>query len=308
MIEFKFADDNKRYHTLSYYNKHKFGEKVYKAALDGGFTCPNIDGRCGVGGCTFCGGGAGDFTHPGSIERQIEAERERIAKKHPNLKIIAYFQAHTNTYAPLDVLREKYEAALGCEGVVGLSVATRADSLPEDVLDYLSELNERTNLTVELGLQSAHDRTAHAINRGYDFAVFEDAFSRLRERKIRICVHLINGLIGESGEDMVKSAEIVGKMRPDAVKIHLLYILRGTVCERQYLSGELRALEKDEYVDIVTRQLTYLPAECVIERLTGDGDKAKMIAPLWSRAKIAVLAAIDRRMAETGRVQGIMYN
>ncbi len=301
---FKYASDNKRYHTLSYHLKNKFGEKVFKAALDGGFTCPNIDGRAGFGGCTYCLSGSGEFTSPGSVTEQLEREYERISKKHQNPKLIAYFQAHTNTYAPLDVLKKLFEEALRFEHTVGLSIATRPDCIEKDALDYLEELNERTYLTIELGLQSVHDETAARINRGYPFEVFKDTFFRLKERNIRVCVHLIDGLIGESREDMIKSAEVLAALKPDAVKIHLLHVLKGTVCEKEYEAGELKTLSKDEYVDIAVNQLRYFEPECVIERLTGDGAKNSLVAPDWSRAKIAVLAAIDKRMAEKDIYQG----
>lgn len=301
---FKYACDNKRYHTLSYHLKSKFGEKVFKAAIDAGFTCPNIDGTCGRGGCTYCLSGSGNFTSPGTVKEQLERERARIAAKHPKPKLIAYFQAHTNTYAPLETLERLYEEALICEDVVGISVATRPDCIDEDKARYLSSLSKKTYLTVELGLQSVHDKTAERINRGYGFETFEKSFYTLKERNIRTSVHLINGLIGETEEDMIKSAEILAAMKPDAVKIHLLHILKGTVCEKEYESGLLAILSKEEYVNIVAEQLRYFEPSCVIERLTGDGPKDSLIAPMWSRAKIAVLAAIDKRMAEKNYYQG----
>lgn len=301
---FEYSSDNKRYHTLSYHLKSLFGGRVFKAAIDAGFTCPNIDGRRGYGGCTYCAAGAGEFTHKGSVAEQMAKERERILKKHENAKLIAYFQAHTNTYAPLEVLREVYSEALLCEGVCGISIATRPDCIENETMEYLARLSKETYLTVELGLQTAHDETAEKINRGYDFAVFEDTFYRLKEKRIRTCVHLIDGLIGESEDMMIKSAEALSKMRPDAVKIHLLHVLKGTRCAEEYEKGLIKTLEKDEYVKIVVEQIRRLSPECVIERVTGDGKKEELIAPRWSEAKISVLAAIDRRFAELDAVQG----
>jgi hypothetical protein len=304
IILFKYSFDNKRYHTLNYHLKTTFGEKLFKASIDAGLSCPNIDGVCATGGCTYCLSGSGEFTGNGSVTHQLSAEAERIAKKHKNAKLTAYFQAHTNTYAPVPKLRELYEEAIAFQNVESLSIATRPDCIGDDVLSLLCEMNEKTYLTVELGLQTIHDKTAEKINRGYDFKVFEDAFYRLRKNKIRICVHLIDGLIGEDYSDMIESAKRLGEMRPDAVKIHLLHVLRGTVCEKEYNENLLKTLGKDEYVDIVTEQLRYLPEECVIERLTGDGSKESLVAPLWSLAKISVLAAIDKTMAEKNIYQG----
>ncbi len=301
---FEYSLDNKRYHTLNYHLKALFGERVFKASLDAGFSCPNIDGRCGTGGCTYCLSGSGEFTSKGSISSQLQREKERIEKKHPDAKLTAYFQAHTNTYAPVCILRRLYNEALAFEGVVGLSIATRPDCLGQEVIELLEEMNDKTYLTVELGLQTVHDKTARKINRGYDFGVFEEAFYALKAKGIRTCVHLIDGLIGETREDMLESARILGKMHPDGVKIHLLHILRGTVCEKEYEAGMIKTLEKDEYTDIVTEQLRFFPKECVIERVTGDGAAESLIAPKWSMAKIAVLAAIDKKMAEKNIYQG----
>lgn len=301
---FEYSFDNKRYHTLNFHLKAMFGERVFKAALDAGLSCPNIDGTCGTGGCTYCLAGSGEFTCPGSVTKQLEKEKRRIEKKYPNTKLIAYFQAHTNTYAPVCVLKKLYCEALDFEGTVGLSIATRPDCLEDDVLELLEEINGKTYLTVELGLQTIHDETARKINRGYGFEVFYNAFERLKEKNIRTCVHLIDGLIGEDREDMLESARVLGKMRPNAVKIHLLHILRGTVCEKEYKEGSLKTLEKEEYVDIVTEQLRFLSPECVIERVTGDGSRESLVAPKWSLAKIGVLAAIDKTMAEKNIYQG----
>lgn len=301
---FKYSLDNKRYHTLNYHIKTMFGDRVFKAVIDGGFSCPNKS----TGGCTYCKKGSGEFTSRGSITQQLDKEKERIFKKWGDKKLIAYFQANTNTFAPVDVLKEKYEEALRHPSVVGLSIATRADCLPFDVLDYLEELNERTYLTVELGLQTVSDLTAVKINRGYSFEVFEKAFYELKKRGIRTVVHIINGLIDETREDMLNTARVLSKMEPDGVKIHLLHVLNHTKCEEEYEKGLLRTLDKDEYIDITVNQIRFFNPRCVIERVTGDGKKESMVAPLWSMDKISVLGGIDKRFAELDCYQGDLYD
>lgn len=307
---FLFSDDNKRYHTLYYDLRHKFKHRVFKAVLDAGFTCPNLDGTKGIKGCTYCLDGGAEFTGSSRVPilEQMQAERERIYKKHPQAFILAYFQAHTNTYAPLKQLRAIYEEALTAEGVCGLSIATRADALPPDILDYLQELSARTYLTVELGLQTIHDRTAARINRGHTYAEFLQGYTALKQRGIRVCVHLINGLPGETTEDMLETVRVIGKLSPDAIKLHLLHVLKGTVLEQEYQAGKVIPMEMQDYVELICRQLEYLPAETVIERLTGDGSKEKLIAPRWSTNKIAVLAAIDRTMVQWNTYQGKQFS
>lgn len=306
---FNYTLDNKRYHTLNYHLVNTFGEKVYKAVIDAGFTCPNIDGKCGFGGCSYCSDGSGEFTNDStlSITEQLQAEYERIAKKHPSPKLIAYFQAHTNTYAPIEILRAKYDEALDFHDVVGLSVATRADCIDEEIADLLKEYTQKTYLTVELGLQTANDKTAEKFNRGYDFSVFLRAYNILKDRNIRVCVHIINGLYGETKADMLNTAKTVGKLKPDAVKIHLLHIVRNTAYEKLYEQDKLVPMTKDAYVDVVCQQLEVLPAETVIERITGDGGRETLIAPRWSLDKISVLGAIDKEMAARNTYQGIFY-
>ena len=306
---FAYTLDNKRYHTLNYHLIKTFGEKVYKAVIDAGFTCPNIDGKCGYGGCAYCSEGSGEFANDSSfsVTEQLAKEYERISKKHKNPKLIAYFQAHTNTYAPKDVLKEKYEEALFFTDVVGLSIATRADCIDEEIADLLAEFSQKTYLTVELGLQTVHDKTAREFNRGYSYDVFLKAYKLLKDRNIRVCVHIINGLLNETKDDMVYTAKEVGKLRPDAVKIHLLHIVKGTVYEKLYREDKLIPMTKDGYVDTVSRQLEVLPAETVIERITGDGGRETLVAPLWSLDKISVLGAIDKEMTARNTYQGINF-
>lgn len=307
---FIYSDDNKRYHTLNYYNKSSFNSKVFKAVIDAGFTCPNKDGTKGTGGCIYCMGGSGYFTEKSdgeiydSVKRQLAAEKERIYKKHPDSLITAYFQANTNTYAPVATLKEAYTAALDF-GVHGISIGTRADCLPDDVIALLSQINNRTHLTVELGLQTVHDKTAQIINRCYSYDEFLDGYRKLQESGIRTCLHLIDGLPGETKADMLETAKEVARLHPAAVKIHLLHINHGTALERLFLSGGYVSLTRDEYIDIVISQLEYLPADIVIERITGDADKRCLVAPLWSADKIAVLGGIDRQMKLRDTYQGI---
>ncbi|MEE1224873.1 MAG: TIGR01212 family radical SAM protein [Clostridia bacterium] len=304
---FKYSDDNKLYHTWNYHLRHKFGTKVMKVALNAGFTCPNIDGTKGCGGCTYCSdAGSGDFagdpTH--SIIMQFEEVRERMHKKWKEAKYIPYFQAHTNTYAPADVLRERFEPVLRQQNVVGVSIATRADCLEEDVLEYLSELNERTYLIVELGLQSIFDSTGERINRCHTYAEFLEGYEKLRSRNINVCVHLIDGLPGEDKEMMLQSAKEVAKLRPHCVKLHLLHILKGTAIAQELNRGEFVPLTLEEYVDIIVSQLEVFHPETVIQRLTGDGGRDSLIAPLWSLKKFVVLNEIDKEMQRRNTCQG----
>lgn len=306
---FEYSCDNKRYHTLSYYNKVRFGRKIYKAVLDCGFTCPNIDGSKGTGGCIFCDSGSGYFTSGGlSPEEQLEKELKRLSSKYgEDVKVNAYFQANTNTYAPADRLYELYSSVLRNSHVHGISIGTRADCLPEDVIDCLCRIDRMTNLTVELGLQSVHDSTIDYINRQCSHREFMEGYNRLKEAGIRVCLHIIDGLPGETAEMMTETAYQVGKMKPDAVKIQMLHVIRGTRLAEIYGSGSFHLLTKEEYIDTVIRQLELLPPETVIERITGDGDKSKLTAPMWSADKISVLGGIDRRMSELDTWQGKKY-
>ena len=218
-----------------------------------------------------------------------------------------YFQAHTNTYASADVLRSRFEGVLRQSGVVGISIATRADCLKEDVLDYLSELNERTYLIVELGLQSIYDLTGERINRCHTFEEFLNGYNELKKRNINVCVHLIDGLPDETPEMMVESARVVGDLEPHCVKLHLLHILKGTAMAKEFEDGKIRLLERDEYVDIIIRQLEVLPPQTIIQRLTGDGGRESLIGPMWSLKKFEVLNAIDKEMQRRQTYQGRLF-
>lgn len=304
---FKFSFDNKRYHTLAYHNKVTFGEKIFKAVIDAGFTCPNKDGKCGSGGCIFCDGGSGYFTDKGTVREQLQRELERIHRKTPNAGAIAYFQANTNTYADIKTLHEVYDPVINYEGVAGISIGTRADCLPEETLDYLQELSEKTYLTVELGMQSVHEKTIDFINRGYSHKEFLKGFEALKKRGIRVCVHIINGLPGESRDDMIETVRQTGKLNPDAVKIQLLHVIKGTELERLYNKKYFETMTMESYIETVVSQLEYLPPETVVERITGDGDRKKLVAPMWSTNKIAVLGGIDKRQAEKNSFQGEFF-
>ena len=307
---FKYTLDNKRYHTWNYHLQNLFGEKVFKVALNGGFTCPNIDGSKGIGGCSYCLSGSGDFAgNPShSTSMQFEEIKERMHKKWPEAKYIPYFQANTNTYAPVGTLRERFEPVLKKDGVVGLALATRADCLADDVLDYLSELNERTYLMVELGLQTIFDETGEKINRCHSYAEFLDGYNKLKERNIKTCVHLILGLPGENHDMMLESARAVAKLEPACVKLHLLHILKGTKMAEQYENGEFETLSLEEYVNTVVDCLEYLSEETVIQRLTGDGGRDALVAPLWSLKKFVVLNEIDKEMVRRNTYQGVKFN
>lgn len=304
---FIYSDDNKRYHTWNYHLRHKFGTKVMKIALNAGFTCPNIDGTKGFGGCTYCSDlGSGDFAgNPcESINTQFDNISDKMHNKWKDGKYIAYFQAHTNTYAPANILRERFEPVINRENVVGLSIATRADCLKDDALSYLEELNARTYLIVELGLQSIFDKTGDMINRCHTYCEFLDGYNKLKDRGINTCVHLINGLPYETKEMMIESAKAVSKLNPHCVKLHLLHVLKGTVMENQYRNGEFSLLSKDEYVDIIVEQLRHFAPETIIQRLTGDGGRDTLVGPMWSLKKFEVLNAIDKLMQEKNAFQG----
>lgn len=303
---FEYTLDNKRYHTLNYYNRKRFNSKIYKASLDCGFTCPNIDGSKGMGGCIFCDGGSGYFTR-GEFPagEQLEKEIARISIKSGRApKIIAYFQANTNTYSSPERLRRLYNEVLSFPQVCGISIGTRADCLPDDVLEVLRELSARTELTVELGMQTVHSSTIEYINRCCTHKEFLDGYRKLKGLGIRTCLHIINGLPSETPDMMLETAAQTAEMRPDAVKIQMLHVIEGTRLAEIYRNKAFPLLERSEYIDIVIRQLELLPPETVIERITGDGDKSKLIAPKWSADKISVLGGIDRRQAELDSWQG----
>ena len=312
MNPFPHSDSNKRYHTYDYYLRHKFGCKVAKLTLNGGFGCPNRDGTCGTRGCIFCSGeGSGEFSASAqlSVAEQIQIQKEKLSPKWKAEKYIAYFQPFTNTYAPVSRLRQLYDPVPDMPDIVGINIATRADCLGDDVVDYLAELSERTVLTVELGLQSVHDDTALAIGRGHDFSTFLKGYERLRQKAplVRLGVHLIFGLIGENDERMLQSVQRVAELLPDEVKIHLLYVLKNTKMGEMYTNGCYLPMEMTEYVSLVVRALEQFAPETVIGRLTGDGAGDALLAPLWSRKKGIVLNEIDKTFYEQNTFQGKFF-
>lgn len=308
---FPYSDGNKRYHTFDYYVKHGFGGKCAKLPVDIGLSCPNIDGTKGEGGCIYCSArGSGDFAAESrlSVTAQLDIAKETILKKWSGARFIPYFQAHTNTYAPLSYLKPRFEEAAAYENAVSVSIATRADALAENALEYLSQLSKRIPVTVELGLQSESDATAKLINRCMTTEEFVKGYEKLKKYdNIRRGVHIINGLPGEDFAQMEKTARFVAALHPDEVKIHLLYILKGTEAERMYERGEIIPMSLEDFVEITVRQLTLLPPETVIGRLTGDAPEKLLIAPLWSRKKVCVLNEIDKTMAARDLWQGKEY-
>ena len=303
---FKYSLDNKRYHTLNYYYKNKYGCKVFKVSLNAGFTCPNIDGTKGYGGCIYCLNGSGD-KYEKDLVKQFENIKEKMLKKWPNSKYIGYFQANTNTYAPLDELKEKYETILNQENVVGLNIATRPDSITDEVLEYLTELSKKTDLVIELGLQTIHEKTSILINRGSTLKEFEDCLKKLNERNINVVVHIINGLPYETKEMMIETAKYLSNKKILGIKIHMLHILKSTKLFDLYLKENFHVLTKEEYVDIVCDQLEYLKDEIVINRITGDPDVNDLIEPTWLVKKFGVLNEIDKELVRRDSYQGKKY-
>ena len=282
---------------LSDYYREKFGCKVYKLSLDGGFTCPNRDGTLGYGGCIFCGGDGGSaFAARGSdIARQLQEAKARVAFKGGE-KFIAYFQSFTNTYAPVERLRQLYEAAIAPQEIVGLAIGTRPDCLPEDVSGLLAEINRRKPVSVELGLQTVHPKSVEYIRRGYNNNVYFDALRRLKAAGIEVVTHIILGLPGETAEQMVETTRAAVEAGTDGVKFHLLHVLKDTDLEKDYLAGKFRCLELEEYAEVLDRCLIELRPDTVIHRITGDGAKKDLVAPLWSADKKRVLHYLNTHL------------
>ena len=308
---FKYTLDNKRYHTLNYYLKNKFNTKVFKVSLNGGFTCPNLDGTKGYGGCIYCSkSGSGDFGgNPNKdLTTQFKEIKEVESKKWPNSKYIAYFQARTNTYAPLEVLKAKYEEVLKIDDVIGLFIATRCDAITDETLDYLEELNKRTFLTIELGLQTTNEKTSKLINRCHTLKEFEDMVKRLRKRNINVVVHIINGLPYETETDMLNTVRYLNKLDIQGIKIHMLCIIKDTPLETLYQKEKFHILTKEEYIDIVIKQLELLREDIVIHRITSDPDKNSLIETTWLLKKFCLLNDIDKEMVKRDTYQGKYSN
>lgn len=307
MNYFKYTNSNKRYHTLDYFYKQKFNTKVSKISLNAGFSCPNIDGTVGTGGCIYCSNlGSGDFA--GKLEDDLLTQFENIKtilnKKWKNCKYIGYFQAHTNTYAPLTELKQKYESILKVNDVVGLNIATRPDSITEEVMDYLEELSKKTYLTVELGLQTIHEQTSIFINRCHTLDCFNKCVDNLRKRNINVVVHIINGLPYETKEMMLETIKYLNKLDIQGIKIHMLHILKNTKLAKIYNQEPFHVLTKEEYIDIVCNQLEHLRPEIVIHRVTGDPSIDDLVEPNWLPKKFGVLNNIDKELKRRNTYQG----
>ncbi len=301
----------KPYNVLNAYYRDIFGSKVFKVSLNGGFTCPNRDGTAGVGGCTFCSvEGSGDFAGDPQkpLALQFDAVCGRMRQKWPDAKYIAYFQANTNTYDSPARLRQLYDEALNLDdNIVGLAIATRCDALDADIYDLLAEINERTHLQVELGLQTIHPDTAETINRGHDLDCFTTAARELVRRNINTVVHIINGLPGETKQDMLATVDYINSLHVQGIKIHMLHVMKHTAMGHAYLKKPFPILSRDEYVDIVCDQIERLDPSIIIHRLTGDAPDSLLLAPAWTRKKFVVMNEIDKMLRRRGTHQGIRF-
>ncbi len=307
---FIYSLNNRRFHTFDYHLRSKFNCKVAKISLDGGFTCPNRDGTRGTGGCSFCSAqGSGDFAGDRCLDiiTQFENVKAKMNKKWKDTLYLPYFQAFTNTYGSVDYLKTIFEPVLKQEKVVGLFISTRADCLEDDVAEYLADLNKRTYLVVELGLQSVFDETAKLLNRGHTYEEFLHGYRKLKNAGINIGIHVINGLPNETKEMMIETVRQVSLLKPHNIKIHLLHILKGTKIEESYARNEFEVLTLEDYVQIVCNQLEILPPEIVVQRLTGDGGKEDLVAPLWPLKKFVVMNEIDKELLRRNSYQGIKY-
>lgn len=304
---FKYSLDNKRYHTLNYHLKNKFNSKVFKVSLNAGFSCPNIDGTVGYGGCIYCSKtGSGEFG--GNINDDLITQfydiKNKMTRKWPNSKYIAYFQARTNTYAPLNILKEKYESVLKLDNVVGLFIATRCDAISDEVLDYLEQLNKRTYLVIELGLQTIHENTSKLINRCHSLEQFDSMVKKLKDRNIEVVAHIINGLPNETKQMMLDTVKHLNNIGINGIKIHMLNIVKDTPLEMMYKKNKFTILSKEEYIDIVISQLELLDPSIVIHRITSDPDPKTLIEPNWLIKKFCVLNDIDKEMVKRNTYQG----
>ena len=307
---FEYTLDNKRYHTLNYFYKNKFGIKVFKLSLNAGFTCPNLDGTLGYGGCIYCSkSGSGEFggNRYKSLTEQVNEMKSIVNKKGIPCKYIGYFQARTNTYANVDTLKEKYEEVLSCKDVIGLNIATRCDAISDECLEYLAELNKKTFLTIELGLQTIHEKTSKLINRCHTLKQFDDMVMKLRKRHINVVVHIINGLPYEDFDMMIDTAKHLNFLDIQGVKIHMLHIIKDTEMANLYLKEKFHVLSKDEYINIVIKQLEILNPKIIINRITSDPDKDTLLEPTWLLDKCQLLNDIDKEMKKRNTYQGINF-
>lgn len=310
MCRFRYSNSNKRYYTLDYFYKQKFKCKVFKVSLNAGFSCPNIDGTVGSGGCIYCSKlGSGDFAgNPkDGLIKQFHEVKSKLLQKWPNAKYIGYFQANTNTYADVATLKEKYETILHIDQVIGLSIATRPDAINDECLSYLEVLNKKTFLTIELGLQTIHEKTANLINRCCSLDCFDQCVKKLRSRNINVVVHIINGLPFETKDMMLKTVEHLNLLDIQGIKIHMLHILKNTKLGQMYQKKPFHVLTKEEYVNIVCDQLEILQEHIVIHRITGGPKADDLIEPKWSQKKFGVMNDIDKELVRRNTYQGF-YN
>ena len=305
---FKYSNTNKRYHTFDYYLKQKYGSKVFKVSLNAGFTCPNRDGNKGRRGCAFCSS-FGGRENGGNVKEDLNTQFINIKKimelKWPNAKCIAYFQAFSNTYAPVEKLKEIYEPFTKRDDIVAISIATRADCLDDEIIDYLSSINKRKELWVEIGLQTFNEDSAKRFNRGYDNSLFIDRVNKLRKHNINVTVHIINGLKGETCADMINTCIELNKLDIQGIKIHSLNIVKNSIWGEEYLNSPFPILTREEYIDTVIKQLEVLKEEIVIQRLTSDPIMEELIAPNWNNNKTQLLNDIDKEMVRRNTYQGI---
>lgn len=301
--------DGKRYNSLNHFLRERFGEKIFKISLDAGFTCPNRDGSISTGGCAFCSPrGSGDFTgNARDLAEQFHEVKAMMNRKWKSGKYIGYFQAYTNTYAPVELLREKYNSILEQEDVVGIAIATRPDCLQADVLELLSEINERAYLWVELGLQTMHEHTACLINRGYSLEKYVDSVRELKKRRIEVVSHQILGLPGEGRREMLQTLDFIANTGTQGIKLHLLHLLRETKLEEMYRRGEFQLMSMEEYIETVVDCIERLPEDMVIHRITGDGPRDTLIGPEWSLKKFEVINAIEHLLMDRDTWQGKKY-
>ena len=307
---FKYSNTNKRYYTLDYFYKQRFNSKVFKVSLNAGFSCPNIDGTVGKNGCIYCSNsGSGEYAgNPKeNLITQFNQVKNILHLKWPNAKYIGYFQAHTNTYAPVNVLKEKYETILSLDNVIGLNIATRPDSISNECLEYLINLNKRTYLTIELGLQTIHESTTKLINRCHTLKCFEEMVKKLRENNINVVVHIINGLPYETKEMMLETTKYLNTLDIQGIKIHMLHILKSTKLEELFQKQPFHILTKEEYIDIVCDQLELLKPDIVINRITGDPKIDDLVEPNWLTKKFCVLNDIDKELVRRNTYQGIKH-
>jgi len=307
MNSFQYSSDNKHYHTFNYDLRKRYGDKTVRVSLNTGLSCPNRDGTCGIGGCSFCNAiGSGDFG--GLINDDLETQyikgKAQAYHKWPQAKIIAYFQSYSNTYAPLDKLKTLFEPFIQKDEVIALAIATRADCLSLEIIEYLDSLSKIKDIYLELGLQSIHDETAKHMNRGHDYALFKEVYTQLQSTNLKVIIHIINGYPSETKEMMIETVKEIAKLHPYGIKIHMLNVLKDTRLATQYDTQNFELMSQDDYEDLVIQQLRLLPSDIVIVRLTGDGDSNELIAPLWITNKVSILNHIDQKMAKDNLYQG----